>query len=66
MACAVKQLVLKAGSDQNPHIICGDFNADATKASYQLARDGYLSEDHIHRLQDLETLDNKDGSVSPE
>ncbi|CAG5115137.1 unnamed protein product [Candidula unifasciata] len=62
VALAVNQLVTKAGSDQNPHIICGDFNADASSPAYQLARDGYLSDDHIRKLQALQALSNTDGS----
>uniref|UniRef100_A0A0B7AGS2 Endonuclease/exonuclease/phosphatase domain-containing protein n=1 Tax=Arion vulgaris TaxID=1028688 RepID=A0A0B7AGS2_9EUPU len=62
VACAIKQLVEKAVSDLNPHIICGDFNSDVTSPGYQLAKDGYLSDDHIQKLQALQNLDNTDGS----
>lgn len=62
IACAIKQLVAKAGSDLNPHIICGDFNSKVTMAGYQLAKDGYLSDEHIRKLQTLEALTNTDGS----
>lgn len=64
MACAIKQLVAKAGSDLHPHIICGDFNSEVTSPAYQLAKDGYLSDDHIQKLQSLQNLDIADGSVS--
>ncbi|GFN85747.1 glucose-repressible alcohol dehydrogenase transcriptional effector [Plakobranchus ocellatus] len=62
VACAIKQLVSKAGSDMNPHIICGDFNSNPTSAGYQLAKDGYLSDDHIRSLQAVEALTNSDSS----
>ncbi|RUS88253.1 hypothetical protein EGW08_003955 [Elysia chlorotica] len=62
IACAIKQLVSKAGSDLNPYIICGDFNCKTTMPGYQLAKDGYLSDDHIRTLQNLEALKNTDGS----
>ncbi|BFZ09921.1 hypothetical protein BsWGS_12960 [Bradybaena similaris] len=62
VACAIKQLVAKAGSDLHPHIICGDFNSEVTSPAYQLAKDGYLSDDHIQKLQSLQNLDVADGS----
>ncbi|GFS27034.1 glucose-repressible alcohol dehydrogenase transcriptional effector [Elysia marginata] len=62
IACAIKQLVAKAGNDLSPHIICGDFNSKVTMAGYQLAKDGYLSDEHIRTLQALEALTNTDGS----
>ena len=64
VASAIKELVLQAGSDLNPHLICGDFNSTPSSPGYQLARDGYLSDQHIHDLQALNNMDNGDGSVS--
>ncbi|CAG5130917.1 unnamed protein product, partial [Candidula unifasciata] len=62
VACAIKQLVAKAGNDSCPHIICGDFNSEVTSPAYQLAKDGYLSDDHIHKLQSLQNLEITDES----
>ena len=47
IASAIKELVSQAGGADKPHIICGDFNSIPSSAGYQLARDGYLSDDNV-------------------
>ncbi|KAH9508393.1 hypothetical protein Btru_055090 [Bulinus truncatus] len=64
VACAVKELVSKAGSDLNPHIICGDFNSLFSSPGYQLARDGYLVDTNIKKLQAIQALELTDDSAS--
>ncbi|XP_046552245.1 CCR4-Not complex 3'-5'-exoribonuclease subunit Ccr4-like isoform X1 [Haliotis rubra] len=41
---AVKHVILQAGGDEFPHVICGDFNSFPTSAGYQLMCDGSLSD----------------------
>ena len=64
IACAIKALLNLAGGDTNPHILCGDFNSEASSPGYQLVMEGYLSDDKIDELQSLENLTLPDGSVS--
>ncbi|XP_062610899.1 uncharacterized protein LOC134272714 [Saccostrea cucullata] len=64
IACAIKEVVNKAGSDMNPHIICGDFNSEVTSPGYQLCTERYLSDACIQQLQSLENLQFQDGSKS--
>jgi hypothetical protein len=52
-----------AGGLQNPHILCGDFNCESTCAPFQLARDGYLSNEMIEKLQAMEYIELPDGQV---
>ncbi|XP_050392254.2 mucin-2 [Patella vulgata] len=64
IASAVKEIVSKAGNDTSPFLFCGDFNSEITSPGYQLARDGYLSDTNIQKLQSLENLETTDGSKS--
>lgn len=64
IASAIKEIVRQAGSDTNPHFICGDFNNKPSQAGYQLAKDGYLSDDMILSLQADESVEMPDGPVS--
>ena len=65
IASAIKELVSQAGGADKPHIICGDFNSIPSSAGYQLARDGYLSDDNVTSLQQLELVDTPEGEVGP-
>ncbi|XP_064627808.1 nucleolar protein dao-5-like isoform X2 [Lineus longissimus] len=61
IAYAVNRLVAMAGGLQNAHILCGDFNCEATWAPFQLARDGYLANEMIEQLQAMECIELPDG-----
>lgn len=63
ISCAIKELVGKANNGSFPHIICGDFNSSPDTPGYQLARDGYLSDEMIQKLQSSEDMEMPDGSV---
>ena len=52
-----------AGSETNPHVLCGDFNSEVTSPGYQLVLEGYLSDSMIDQLQSLANLQLPDGSV---
>ena len=65
IASAIKELVSQAGGADKPHIICGDFNSIPSSAGYQLARDGYLSDDNVTSLQQLELVETPEGEVGP-
>ncbi|CAG2197946.1 unnamed protein product [Mytilus edulis] len=62
ISCAIKALLNLAESDSNPHILCGDFNSEATSPGYQLVLEGFLSDDMIDQLQSIENVDMPDGS----
>lgn len=62
IACAIKALVNLAGSETNPHVLCGDFNSEVTSPGYQLVLEGYLSDSMIDQLQSLANLQLPDGS----
>ena len=64
VACAVKELVNVAGGSENAYILAGDLNALPDMAPYQLARDGYLNDEMIDKLQQMKTVAMPDGSVS--
>ncbi|XP_064595309.1 fibrous sheath CABYR-binding protein-like [Liolophura sinensis] len=64
ISCAIKELVGKASNGNFPHIICGDFNSAPDTPGYQLARDGYLSDEMIQKLQSSEDMEMPDGSKS--
>ncbi|XP_041354854.1 muscle M-line assembly protein unc-89-like [Gigantopelta aegis] len=57
IACAIKEVVNRAGSNDSSHIICGDFNLGSSTPGYQLACDGYLSDASLATLQAIENLD---------
>ena len=64
IACAIKEIVSKAGAESCPHIICGDFNSEPFSPGYLMAKDGYLSnEGTINKLQQLHNLQFPDGRV---
>ncbi|CAL1534651.1 unnamed protein product [Lymnaea stagnalis] len=63
VASAIKKLVATAGNDLYPHIICGDFNSIQGSPAQQLAKDGYLSDNDIKRLQAINSLTLKDGTT---
>ena len=52
-----------AGSETNPHVLCGDFNSEVTSPGYQLVLEGYLSDSMIDQLQSLANLQLPDGTV---
>ena len=52
-----------AGSETNPHVLCGDFNSEVTSPGYQLVLEGYLLDSMIDQLQSLANLQLPDGSV---
>ncbi|CAC5390855.1 unnamed protein product [Mytilus coruscus] len=62
ISCAIKALLNLAESDSNPHILCGDFNSEATSPGYQLVLEGFLSDDMIDQLQSIENVDMPDGT----
>lgn len=62
IACAIKEIVSKAGAEAYPHIICGDFNSEPFSPGYLMAKDGYLSDEGtINKLQQLQNLQFPDG-----
>ena len=64
IACAIKEVVNKAGSEACPHIMCGDFNSEPLSAGYCMAKDGYLSDEAtITQLQSLTNLELPDEQV---
>lgn len=64
IASAVKEIVSKAGGDNFPHIICGDFNSPPMTPGYLVASDGYPSGDEvITKLMDIKRLELPDGKV---
>ena len=64
IACAIKEIVRKAGAESYPHIICGDFNSEPFSPGYLMAKNGYLSDEGtIDQLQQLHNLQFPDGRV---
>lgn len=64
IASAVKEIVSKAGGDNFPHIICGDFNSPPMSPGYLVASDGYPSGDEIiNKLMEIQGLELPDGKV---
>lgn len=60
----MKEVVGRAGGDNFPHIICGDFNSYPDSAGYLVARDGYPSGDEvINKLMEIQGLELADGKV---
>lgn len=54
IASTVKEIVSRAGADDFPHIICGDFNSTPNSPGYLVARDGYPSgEETFTKLQQV-------------
>ncbi|XP_014781402.1 mucin-17 [Octopus bimaculoides] len=64
IARAIREVVNRAGSDSNPHVICGDFNSSPKSPGYQLASEGYLADAMIQLLQSSKTMEMPDGSKS--
>lgn len=62
IACAIKEVVNKAGSEACPHIMCGDFNSEPHSPGYLMAKDGYFNDEGtITKLQQIANLQLPDG-----
>ncbi|KAL3881673.1 hypothetical protein ACJMK2_028083 [Sinanodonta woodiana] len=59
---AVKTVVNMAVGEANPHIICGDFNSEPSSSAYQLLKEGYIGDEAIQTLQNIDGIVLPDGS----
>ncbi|KAK3592339.1 hypothetical protein CHS0354_021673 [Potamilus streckersoni] len=59
---AVKTVVNMAVGEANPHIICGDFNSEPSSSGYQLLKEGYIGDEAIQTLQNIDGIILPDGS----
>ncbi|XP_046330032.2 2',5'-phosphodiesterase 12-like [Haliotis rufescens] len=64
IASAVKHVVLQAGGDAFPHIICGDFNSFPTSVGYQLMCDGSLLDTNKAFLTSVKNIKSSTGPKS--
>ena len=60
----MNELIAQADGSDKPHIICGDFNSTPDSPGYQLARYGYLSEENVKLLREIQYIEMPNGDVS--
>ena len=64
IASAIKEVVSKAGVDNLPHLICGDFNSPPLSPGYMVARDGYPADETVTKLQEIQGLQLSTGEAT--